>query len=77
MLSQQIGRIFRQFRRQRDDATSGFQFDTPPAELSPVDIAIRTAITDHHPDAKEGGASFVAKRTPAFNAWLDAPNSEH
>jgi len=37
------------------------------------DIATRTAITDHHPDTREGVASFREKRTPTFNAWLD-PN---
>lgn len=35
------------------------------------DIAIRTAITDHHPDARDGGASFREKRPPKFNAWLE------
>ncbi len=34
------------------------------------DIASKTAITDHHPDAREGIASFQEKRTPQFNAWL-------
>jgi 2-(1,2-epoxy-1,2-dihydrophenyl)acetyl-CoA isomerase len=37
------------------------------------DIAIRTAITDHHADAKDGGRSFAEKRAPRFNAWLDDP----
>lgn len=31
------------------------------------DIAIRTAVTDHHPDAKEGTAAFREKRPPNFN----------
>ena len=35
------------------------------------DIAARTAITDHLPDAREGGASFLEKREPHFNAWLE------
>ncbi|WP_417517470.1 enoyl-CoA hydratase/isomerase family protein [Minwuia sp.] len=35
------------------------------------DIAGKTAVVDHHPDAREGVASFREKRTPAFNAWLD------
>ena len=35
------------------------------------DIAIRTAVTDHHADAKDGGLSFREKRAPRFNAWLD------
>jgi 2-(1,2-epoxy-1,2-dihydrophenyl)acetyl-CoA isomerase len=30
------------------------------------DIAVRTAITDHHPDAAEGGRSFAEKRPPKF-----------
>jgi 2-(1,2-epoxy-1,2-dihydrophenyl)acetyl-CoA isomerase len=40
------------------------------------DIAARTAITDHHPDTREGVASFREKRTPHFNAWLDAGHSD-
>jgi 2-(1,2-epoxy-1,2-dihydrophenyl)acetyl-CoA isomerase len=39
------------------------------------DIAARTAITDHHPDTKEGVAAFREKRTPHFNAWLE-PNRD-
>lgn len=35
------------------------------------EIAAKTAITDHLPDAKEGGAAFREKREPKFNAWLD------
>ncbi|MBF6599733.1 MAG: enoyl-CoA hydratase/isomerase family protein [Dehalococcoidia bacterium] len=35
------------------------------------DIAARTAISDHHPDAREGVAAFREKRPPKFNAWLD------
>jgi 2-(1,2-epoxy-1,2-dihydrophenyl)acetyl-CoA isomerase len=35
------------------------------------DIAARTAVTDHHPDAIEGGRSFLEKREPQFNAELD------
>ncbi len=35
------------------------------------DIALRTAVTDHHPDAVEGGASFREKREPRFNAQLE------
>lgn len=35
-------------------------------------IAAKTAVTDHHPDAREGGLSFREKRTPQFNAWLEA-----
>jgi len=40
------------------------------AELSMAqaleDIATKTAITDHHPDAKEGGTAFREKRDPKF-----------
>lgn len=32
------------------------------------DIAVRTAVTDHHLDAREGGRAFREKRTPNFNA---------
>jgi 2-(1,2-epoxy-1,2-dihydrophenyl)acetyl-CoA isomerase len=35
------------------------------------DIAVRTAVTDHHPDARDGGRSFREKRPPRFNLWLD------
>ena len=39
------------------DATLAQAFD---------DIAVRTAITDHHPDASEGATAFRDKRTPRF-----------
>lgn len=32
------------------------------------DIAAKTAVSDHHPDAREGVRSFIEKRTPRFNA---------
>jgi 2-(1,2-epoxy-1,2-dihydrophenyl)acetyl-CoA isomerase len=35
------------------------------------DIAVRTAVTDHHPDARDGGRSFREKRAPVFNKWLE------
>ena len=38
------------------------------------EIAAKTAISDHHPDAKEGGLAFREKREPKFNAWLDKGN---
>ena len=41
------------------------------------DIAVRTAVTDHHPDAKEGGRSFAEKRQPRFNAWLEGGPADH
>lgn len=39
--------------------------------LALEDIAARTAVTDHHPDAKDGAKSFAEKRPPHFNAWLE------
>jgi 2-(1,2-epoxy-1,2-dihydrophenyl)acetyl-CoA isomerase len=36
------------------------------------DIAAKTAISDHHPDAREGVAAFREKRPPRFNQWLEA-----
>lgn len=35
------------------------------------EIAAKTAISDHHPDAREGTAAFREKREPRFNAWLE------
>ena len=35
------------------------------------EIAAKTAVVDHHPDARDGVASFVEKRAPKFNAWLE------
>jgi len=35
------------------------------------DIAAKTAISDHHADAREGLAAFQEKRAPRFNAWLE------
>ena len=34
------------------------------------DIAGKTAISDHHPDSREGVAAFRERREPKFNAWL-------
>lgn len=39
-------------------------------EQSLDEIASKTAITDHLPDAQEGVAAFLAKRQPEFNDWL-------
>jgi 2-(1,2-epoxy-1,2-dihydrophenyl)acetyl-CoA isomerase len=35
------------------------------------EIAAKTAISDHHPDAQEGVAAFHEKRSATFNAWLE------
>jgi len=35
------------------------------------DIASKTAVTDWHADAKEGGRAFSEKRAASFNDWLD------
>ena len=39
-------------------------------EQSLDDIASKTPLADHHPDAREGTAAFREKRTPKFNDWL-------
>ena len=39
-------------------------------EQSLDEIAAKTAISDHHADAREGGLAFREKRQPEFNAWL-------
>jgi 2-(1,2-epoxy-1,2-dihydrophenyl)acetyl-CoA isomerase len=36
------------------------------------EIAAKTAVSDHHPDAAEGVRAFQEKRPAKFNAWLDA-----
>lgn len=36
------------------------------------EIASKTAVTDHHPDAVEGIKAFQEKRPPRFNQWLEA-----
>ncbi|MGH2602723.1 MAG: enoyl-CoA hydratase/isomerase family protein, partial [Dehalococcoidia bacterium] len=35
------------------------------------EIAAKTAFSDHHPDAREGVASFREKRQPRFNRWIE------
>jgi 2-(1,2-epoxy-1,2-dihydrophenyl)acetyl-CoA isomerase len=39
------------------------------------DIAAKTAVVDHHPDAREGVTAFLEKREPSFNAWLEEEQS--
>lgn len=34
------------------------------------EIAAKTAISDHHPDSREGVTAFREKRAPQFNEWL-------
>ncbi len=34
------------------------------------EIATKTAVSDHHPDSREGVSSFREKRAPKFNEWL-------
>jgi 2-(1,2-epoxy-1,2-dihydrophenyl)acetyl-CoA isomerase len=43
-------------------------------EQSFDEIASKTAISDHHPDAREGVAAWKEKRAPRFNRWLE-PNA--
>ena len=38
-----------------------------PLAQAMEDIALRTAISDHHPDAREGARAFREKRAPVFN----------
>ena len=43
----------------------------PTFEQSLDEIAAKTAVSDHHPDAREGGVrAFREKRDPHFNQWL-------
>ncbi len=40
-------------------------------EQSLDEIAAKTAVSDHHPDAREGVAAFREKRAAKFNQWLE------
>lgn len=40
-------------------------------EQSFDEIAAKTAISDHHPDAREGVSAFREKRAAKFNRWLE------
>lgn len=40
-------------------------------EQSLDEIAAKTAISDHHEDAREGARAFKEKRSPKFNRWLE------
>jgi 2-(1,2-epoxy-1,2-dihydrophenyl)acetyl-CoA isomerase len=44
-----------------------------PLERAFDEIAAKTAVSDHHPDAREGVTAFRLKREPHFNQWLEAP----
>ena len=41
-------------------------------EQSLDEIAAKTGISDHHPDAREGVSAFHEKRNAKFNDWLEA-----
>ena len=40
-------------------------------EQSLDEIAAKTAISDHHEDAREGALAFREKRPAHFNRWLE------
>jgi 2-(1,2-epoxy-1,2-dihydrophenyl)acetyl-CoA isomerase len=46
-------------------------------EQSFDEIAAKTAVSDHHPDAREGVRAFRDKRAPRFNRWLEDAWSGH
>jgi 2-(1,2-epoxy-1,2-dihydrophenyl)acetyl-CoA isomerase len=37
------------------------------------DIAAKTAVSDDHPDTREGMAAYRERRAPQFNRWLEEP----
>lgn len=42
-----------------------------PFDQSLDEIAAKTPMADHHPDAREGVKAFQEKRAPQFNQWLE------
>jgi 2-(1,2-epoxy-1,2-dihydrophenyl)acetyl-CoA isomerase len=46
-----------------------------PLAQAMEDIALRTAISDHHPDAREGARAFREKRAPVFNRPPEPPGA--
>ncbi len=42
-----------------------------PFDQSLDEIAAKTPMADHHPDAREGVTAFQEKRAPRFNQWLE------
>lgn len=40
-----------------------------PEKLNGMNSA-KTAVSDHHPDSREGVKAFGEKRDPHFNEWL-------
>ncbi|WP_281689563.1 enoyl-CoA hydratase/isomerase family protein [Pseudonocardia thermophila] len=42
-----------------------------PFDLAGDDIAVRTAVSDFHPDAEEGRSAWLRREKPNFNGWLD------
>ena len=49
----------------------GDQFTEYSWQQALDEIAAKTAISDHHPDAREGVTAFHEKRDARFNAWLE------
>ncbi len=45
-------------------------------EQSLDEIAAKTAISDHHADAREGVSAFHEKRDANFNNWLEQPQDQ-
>ena len=37
------------------------------------DVAAKTAVSDEHPDTREGMAAYRERRAPRFNRWLEEP----